>query len=187
MENSQNKITPTIVKIRDVEYGNLNLKGLKQKLRQKQSSYTMSAILLICNLSHKNFIKKGETTYIEQIRRRRYKLRTGLAESRPDPLSTYFDLVQVSLSIKLYTKRVRVEQNRCCIIKLTIFFTQTCKDLDVKAIMDTWIKQKGYPVVYIDEKKLQARDGSKKLVARQRRFLRDIPQGTKQYDDEAKG
>lgn len=53
--------------------------------------------------------------------------------------------------------------------------------------MDTWIKQKGYPVVYIDEKKLQARDGSKKLVARQRRFLRDIPQGTKQYDDEAKG
>ena len=53
--------------------------------------------------------------------------------------------------------------------------------------MDTWIKQKGYPVVYIDENKLQARDGSKKLVARQKRFLRDIPQGTKQFDDEAKG
>ena len=53
--------------------------------------------------------------------------------------------------------------------------------------MDTWIKQKGYPVVHIDENKLQARDGSKKLVASQKRFLRDIPQGTKHYDDEAKG
>ena len=72
-------------------------------------------------------------------------------------------------------------------VKLTNFFIQTCKDLDVKAIMDTWITQKGYPVVYIDENKLQARDGSKKLVVRQKRFLRDIPQGTKQFDDEAKG
>ena len=54
--------------------------------------------------------------------------------------------------------------------------------------MDTWIKQKGYPVVHIDENKLQARDsGSKKLVVTQKRFLRDIVQGTRQYDDEAKG
>ena len=53
--------------------------------------------------------------------------------------------------------------------------------------MDTWIKQKGYPVVHIDENRLQARDGSKKIVANQKRFLRDIRQGTKQFDDEAKG
>lgn len=53
--------------------------------------------------------------------------------------------------------------------------------------MDTWIKQKGYPVVYIDENSLQTRDGSKKMVASQKRFLRDIKQGTKQFDDEAKG
>ncbi|KAL9980512.1 hypothetical protein ACROYT_G009112 [Oculina patagonica] len=65
--------------------------------------------------------------------------------------------------------------------------SKQCKDLDVKAIMDTWIKQKGYPVVYIDENSLQTRDGSKKMVASQKRFLRDIPQGTKQYNDEAKG
>lgn len=67
------------------------------------------------------------------------------------------------------------------------FFTKICKDLDVKAIMDTWIKQKGYPVVFIAENSAQARDGSKKLFATQKRFLRDIRQGTKQYDDESKG
>lgn len=65
--------------------------------------------------------------------------------------------------------------------------SEICKDLDVKAIMDTWIKQKGYPVVYIAENSAQARDGSKKLFATQKRFLRDIRQGTKQYDDESKG
>ena len=53
--------------------------------------------------------------------------------------------------------------------------------------MDTWIKQKGYPVVYIAENSAQARDGSKKLFATQKRFLRDIREGTKQYDDESKG
>ena len=53
--------------------------------------------------------------------------------------------------------------------------------------MDTWIKQKGYPVVYIADNDLQARDGSKRLLATQKRFLRDIRQGTKQFDDEAKG
>ena len=53
--------------------------------------------------------------------------------------------------------------------------------------MDTWIKQKGYPVVNIHDNTIQARDGSKKMVASQKRFLRDILQGTKQYDDEAKG
>lgn len=62
-----------------------------------------------------------------------------------------------------------------------------CKDLDVKAIMDTWIKQKGYPVVYIEESNAQSRDGSIKMIASQKRFLRDIKQGTQKYHDEAKG
>lgn len=52
--------------------------------------------------------------------------------------------------------------------------------------MDTWIKQKGYPVIYIDDDNIQRRDGSKKVVATQKRFLRDVKQGTKKYDDETK-
>jgi len=65
--------------------------------------------------------------------------------------------------------------------------SKVCKDLDVKAIMDTWIKQKGYPVVFITDNNLQARDGSKKLIASQKRFLRDVKQGTPKFNDEAKG
>lgn len=57
----------------------------------------------------------------------------------------------------------------------------------MKAIMDTWIKQKGYPVVYIDESTAQARDGTTKMIATQKRFLRDIKQGTQKFSDEAKG
>lgn len=53
--------------------------------------------------------------------------------------------------------------------------------------MDTWIKQKGYPVVFISDNNLQARDGSKKLIASQKRFLRDVKQGTPKFNDEAKG
>ena len=64
---------------------------------------------------------------------------------------------------------------------------QVCDDLDVKAIMDTWIKQKGYPVVYIADSNVQVRDGSRKLAASQKRFLRDVKKGTKTYDDETKG
>lgn len=65
--------------------------------------------------------------------------------------------------------------------------SQVCKDLDVKAIMDTWIKQKGYPVVYIEDSNVQARDGSRRLVASQKRFLRDVKQGSRKYNDESKG
>lgn len=65
--------------------------------------------------------------------------------------------------------------------------SSVCKNLDVKAIMDTWIKQKGYPVVYIDDSNAQVRDGSKRVIASQQRFLRDIKQGTQQFNDEAKG
>ena len=53
--------------------------------------------------------------------------------------------------------------------------------------MDTWIKQKGYPVVYIDDSNTQVRDGSKRMIASQQRFLRDIKQGTQKFNDEAKG
>lgn len=53
--------------------------------------------------------------------------------------------------------------------------------------MDTWIKQKGYPVVYIDDSNVERRDGTKKLMASQKRFLRDIKQGTQKYSDETKG
>ncbi|KAK2562234.1 Endoplasmic reticulum aminopeptidase 1 [Acropora cervicornis] len=65
--------------------------------------------------------------------------------------------------------------------------SQVCDDLDVKAIMDTWIKQKGYPVVYIADSNVQVRDGSRKLAASQKRFLRDVKRGTRKYDDETKG
>ena len=62
-----------------------------------------------------------------------------------------------------------------------------CKDLDVKAIMDTWIKQKGYPVVHIQDDVAGKRSGVNALVANQKRFLRDMKSGTKEYRDEAEG
>ena len=42
-------------------------------------------------------------------------------------------------------------------------------------------------MVYIDESNAQSRDGSIKMIVSQKRFLRDIKQGTQKYDDEAKG
>ena len=46
--------------------------------------------------------------------------------------------------------------------------------LNVKPIMDSWIAQKGYPVVTLKTGNVQKRGGSSTIVAEQQRFLRDV-------------
>ena len=40
--------------------------------------------------------------------------------------------------------------------------------------MDSWIAQKGYPVVTLKTGNVQKRGGSSTIVAEQQRFLRDV-------------
>ena len=60
--------------------------------------------------------------------------------------------------------------------------------IDVKAVMDTWVTQEGYPVVTIRTSRTSKRNtGGDSLVAHQTRFLRDIGPDSDKYDDATKG
>lgn len=56
----------------------------------------------------------------------------------------------------------------------------------MKPIMDSWITQKGYPVVTLKTDNLQKREGRLTILAEQQRFLRDVgnDETTQEQEDE---
>ena len=46
--------------------------------------------------------------------------------------------------------------------------------MDVAKIMDSWVTQKGFPIISISSDKIQRKDGSLSYRASQKRFFRDF-------------
>jgi aminopeptidase N len=62
------------------------------------------------------------------------------------------------------------------------FLLQVAESIDVKTVMDTWIKQKGYPVIEI-----KGNSNSNTKIATQTRFLNNLNPSDDDYENEAKG
>lgn len=46
--------------------------------------------------------------------------------------------------------------------------------VDVETVMESWINQKGFPLISISRNKVQKKDGKLSFIANQKRFLRDF-------------
>ena len=73
------------------------------------------------------------------------------------------------------TLRLWIKQIKQFILTVSRLICQASGNLvDVETVMESWINQKGFPLISILRNKVQKKDGKLSFIANQKRFLKDF-------------